>query len=384
MTLSHYDGRAAAVIKTPNRLDTTFPWGPRPGSRYCPHCPAESGGRWQLVWRLGWTFACLKHSCLLADACPACGVRPRIGQLPGDLIPRPGHCAAPADNRTTRAERCGAELTIAEVLTFAHDDHRVLRAQRRINDIITADVVNNGVYAHDPQQPAKVLADIRAIAVKALTYAGLPELKPIIGNELLTAYQLDHPQLPSPRAPSASKKLAIQVPEAASLTAAGTITALQCLDQKDVQDAGDSLRWLITSIRQRRAQTWTTKLLWDGGLPNAVQLAALGPNLNPSDQLRYRTISSRPAVPTRRLLYLTEIKKLPTSLWQNIALRLAIPGSHLRQLRPALSVAVLLVDTKTPIEPLTNRITVTAHSTTMQSHAFSNSSTNTPTGPTSA
>ena len=30
------------------------------GSRYCPKCLAESGGRWQLQWRLAWTFACAK------------------------------------------------------------------------------------------------------------------------------------------------------------------------------------------------------------------------------------------------------------------------------------------------------------------------------------
>ncbi|KAA1430789.1 MULTISPECIES: TniQ family protein [Mycobacteriaceae] len=356
MTLSHYDGRAAAVIKTPTRLDTTFPWGPRPGSRYCPHCLAESGGRWKLAWRLGWTFTCLEHRCLLADACPACGVRPRIRQLAADGIPRPGHCAAPADNRTTRAERCGADLSTAEVLTFDNDEHRVLRAQRRINDIITADVVTSGVYAHDPQQPAKVLADIRAIAVKALTYASPPELEPIIGKDLLTAYQLDHPQLPTARAASPRKSLVVQAPTAASVTVAGALTALQALDQRDVQTAGDSLRWLITAIRSRGAHSSTTRLAWTGGIAGAAQLAALGPSLKPSEQLRFRTTSNWPAFPTRTLGCITEVDKLPTSLWQNVALRLTVPGSHLRQLRPALSAAVLLIDTKTKLSPLARSI----------------------------
>ncbi|GFG71486.1 TniQ family protein [Mycolicibacter senuensis] len=366
MTLSHYDGQAAAVIKTPTRLATTFPWGPRTGSRYCPHCLAESNGRWKLAWRLGWTFACLKHRCLLADACPTCAVRPRIRQLTNDVIPRPGHCTAPANNRTTRTEWCGGDLATAEVLTFDHDDHRVLHAQRRINEIITADSVDSGIYASEPQQPADVLADIRTIAVKALIYAGPLELEPILGADLLTVYQRDHPQLPTSRKPSPNKELTIQVPGAASLTAAGVVTAVQCLDQRDLQAAGASLRWLIAAIRRRRARTWTTNLMWTGDATSALQLAALGPSLKPSDQLRYRTVTNRPAPPRRRLVAITEIRKLPTSLWQNIALRLAIPGSHLRQLRPALSVAVLLVDTKTTLGALARSI-----SSPLDDHAVS-------------
>jgi len=123
-----------------------------------------------------------------------------------------------------------------------------------------------------------------------------------------------------------------------------------------VQTAGDSLRWLITAIRSRGAHSSTTRLAWTGGIAGAAQLAALGPSLKPSEQLRYRTASNWPTIPTRRLGCATGLKKLPTSLWQNIALRLAIPGTHLRQLRPALSVAVSLIDAKTKLAPITRRM----------------------------
>jgi transposase len=283
--------------------------------------------------------------------------RPRSRQLWSGSIPSPGYCAAPAENRTARDERCGADLTTAKALTFDAEHHGVLSAQRRINEIITADLINSGVYAGDPQSPASVLADIRAIAIRALTYASPSELEPIIGTDLLTAYQQDHPHLPTARNRSPTKKLAFQVPEAVSLTAAGVIAALHCLEQPDVPTAGQSLRWLITAMRSRRAHPCTTHLLWTGGVSGAVQLAALGPSLKPSDQLRYRTVSSWPAIPKRNLADLDEqIDQLPTSLWQNVALRLSIPGSHLRQLRPALSVAVLLVNTKTKLGPLTRRL----------------------------
>jgi hypothetical protein len=39
----------------------------RRGSRYCPWCLAELGGRWPLAWRLGWTFACTAHGVLIRE-----------------------------------------------------------------------------------------------------------------------------------------------------------------------------------------------------------------------------------------------------------------------------------------------------------------------------
>lgn len=357
MTLSHFEERAMTSDTATGGLDKTFPWGPRAGSRYCPRCLAETGGRWPLAWRLRWSFACLKHRCLLADACPACTTLPRIRQVPTGAIPRPGHCTAPVENQTARSLRCGADLTTAEVVAFDHDDHLVLHAQRRINEIIIADFIDSGVYADDPQPPASVLSDIRVIAHRALSYATLRELEPVIGTDLLAAYQRDHPHLPTTRTRSPSVTLTHQAPQAASLIAGGTIAALHCLDKPDVQAAGDSLRWLIAAIRRRRAQTWTTNLLWTGGVTGAVQLAALGPSLKPSDQLRYRTASSWPVTPARKIAEIDKIaSKLPCALWQNIALRLTIPGCHLRQIRPALSVAVLLVGARANLKPLTERI----------------------------
>ncbi len=356
MTLSHFEGRALATDAATGGLDRTFPWGPRAGSRYCPHCLSESRGRWPLAWRLGWTFACLKHSCLLAAACPECSIRPRIREIPSGVIPQPGRCAAPAEDRTTRAKRCGADLTTAKVLTFDDDRHRVLHAQRRTNEIIAANVVDTGVFARDPQQPADVLAAIRAIANRALIYATPSELEPIIGRDLLAEYERGHPHPPTARKRSPLQKLVLQVPGSAGVTAAGVITALHCLDRPDVPTAGHALRWLITAMRSRRAHTCTTHLTWTAGVSGAVQLAALGPNLTPRDQLRYRAVSSWPAIPTRTLSGMGEIDKLPTSLWQNIALRLAVPGCHLRQLRPALSVAILLSGSKIGTEPLTRSI----------------------------
>jgi hypothetical protein len=59
MTLSIYDGTALQLDPDSHRLDATFPFGALSWSRYCPECLSESQGRWQLAWRLGWSFVCV-------------------------------------------------------------------------------------------------------------------------------------------------------------------------------------------------------------------------------------------------------------------------------------------------------------------------------------
>ncbi|MET0996189.1 MAG: TniQ family protein [Mycobacterium sp.] len=79
MTRSRYDGTALDIGRDPIRRTRRFPWGYVGRSRYCPHCLAQTGGRWQLAWRLGWSFVCVEHQCLLVDSCPRCGRPPRGG-----------------------------------------------------------------------------------------------------------------------------------------------------------------------------------------------------------------------------------------------------------------------------------------------------------------
>ena len=74
MTLAHYSERGLRIKDGTSGLSRAFPWGRTCGSRFCPSCLKETEGRWQLSWRLGWAFACTKHCCLLADACPEPGL----------------------------------------------------------------------------------------------------------------------------------------------------------------------------------------------------------------------------------------------------------------------------------------------------------------------
>ncbi|MFD3805974.1 TniQ family protein [Streptomyces sp. NPDC058619] len=64
-------------------------------SRYCPACLAQSRGRWQLRWRLGWTFACPRHLLLLLERCPVCGKHPPVASGGNHrMLPRPEACRA--------------------------------------------------------------------------------------------------------------------------------------------------------------------------------------------------------------------------------------------------------------------------------------------------
>lgn len=189
MTLAHYSGRAVRINTDTRALHRAFPWGRARGSRFCPACLLETGGRWHLAWRLGWTFACLRHHCLLADACPHCGAVQRRRTHVGDLIPKPGHCARPASDAIGRTPaRCGADLTAAPVVSF-DADHPVMHAQRIVNAVIDSETPTFGVYRTAPQPRISVLADIRAVAGRALAYATPRDLEAVTPADLLAGYR---------------------------------------------------------------------------------------------------------------------------------------------------------------------------------------------------
>ncbi|MBV8346275.1 MAG: TniQ family protein [Mycolicibacterium sp.] len=109
MTLSVYNGTALQLDPDSHRLDATFPFGALSWSRFCPECIRESDGRWQLEWRLGWSFACLLHNCLLADRCSNCGKCQRRQQV-YRRVPSPSLCGCGYSLCATRTVKltCGS------------------------------------------------------------------------------------------------------------------------------------------------------------------------------------------------------------------------------------------------------------------------------------
>jgi hypothetical protein len=188
LTLARYDGIALRLDRQSARVVRNVLWGRPSGSRFCPQCLAQTGGRWQLSWRLGWSFACLDHGRLLADACPECG---RIQRLQPHLltrVPRPGTCAGPAPQATgVSAPRCGADLTAARTLTLA-PGHPVLAAQRFVNGIIAAGQAAAGVYQTSPQPAHAALTDIRALAATILCASSPANLAAALPADIAAEY----------------------------------------------------------------------------------------------------------------------------------------------------------------------------------------------------
>jgi len=359
MTLAHYAGRAVNIHPETPTLKRAFPWGNARGSRYCPTCLTDNGGRWQLSWRLGWSFACTEHHRLLVDACPRCGAVPRRRTHVGDLIPNVGCCARPAPQANGRIPaRCDADLTAAEAALLG-PDHPAIRAQRLVNTILDHPTAAWGVYRLSPQPRINVLADIRAIAGRALSYGTADDLQAIVPADLLAAYHQarSNADARSDIAPTPTKP-GLAAPAQAATAAVGVLAALHALDKSTIAAGGDALRWLVTTSRQRGLQVSATNIGWGKNTTAAltgIQLAALGPLLKPSDQLRYRIGSGLPGYPTAAMSSIAP-RRIPTMLWPAWSLRLSIPHCHQWQLRPALSAVLLLVNSRLTLDDATRLI----------------------------
>lgn len=351
MTLARYDGAGLRIRQDTRTVDRAFPWSRMRLSRFCPDCLRDSGGRWQLYWRLGWAFACEEHRCLLVDECPNCGQRQRERSFPADLTPKPGHCALPASGATGRAgQRCGADLSAAPVDRLP-DGHPTLSAQRTIREVIDTGIGVFGIYRDQPMPSMRVLADIRAVAGRVLAYASDDDLRRVLPADLHRAYRQLKMRTDSVGAAALpDDKPGLAAPAHAITAAVGVTAALGIVDSADVASAGDALRWLVTGARSSGLAVNTSNIGWGRGTTaplTAAQLVALAPHLTPSDQLRYRIGTAMPTRPSHDDAEIAAmIEKLPAALWPAWTLRLATPRQDYQYLSTALPCAVLLVNTR--------------------------------------
>lgn len=111
----------------------------------CPHCLGNDGAQ-LLVWKLPWSFACVRHRCLLAGRCPQCGSRLGSGRPDGRTIPARasqivelGRCRAPrpgaASPRSPVEPPCGYPLADMRTQSLRLRG-AVLNAQQRLDDIL--------------------------------------------------------------------------------------------------------------------------------------------------------------------------------------------------------------------------------------------------------
>jgi hypothetical protein len=182
LTLAGRYGRQLMVDLHP---DNRYSYVSTNRSRYCPKCLRETGGRWQLQWRLPWVFACMRHSCLLSDTCPQCDqyqlLNPRWF-LPSN-VPIPRRCAMPAVPRNL-TQRCGADLAAAASRQLALDGGLVA-ASKEFADAaeVGRAIWGSGIYRGDPVAPGVFFRDLRMLVTRILTLVDINIIGELVGPE---------------------------------------------------------------------------------------------------------------------------------------------------------------------------------------------------------
>lgn len=319
MTLQRYDGQVVRARTDRRSLISSLWWTRTSGSRFCPHCLAETHGRWPLRWRLTWSFACTRHQVLMLDACPGCGHTPRTRSFVH------WESSAPTACRACRALLPGAPARQAS--------DPVLAAQAHI-DTLLGDVEAGSRAA--ARCPAWV-TDLTALAAWLLRRAEAQEFARFdpVAPDAAATYT---------RAMAARARPATIPPRPAALVAALAAWARELTDgPRDT--AIDQLRMLL-------GRDSGPKVLPPRGLRRAfyrlsapVQgriLQALDQRLDHLGRIRYRSPIPTAALPDPRGTA-HRARHLPQQLWPQWTIRLLPPtGYAAAPFRAAITDLILL------------------------------------------
>ncbi|MFJ5224267.1 TniQ family protein [Streptomyces sp. NPDC088400] len=361
MTLQHYDQRALKIDHEHYAVQLTALWGRGSGSRFCPDCLAENGGRWMLFWRLGWAFACLKHRRMLADCCPSCGRVPR--RLPRSLrsVPDPLRCGnTPFRTGGAVTGGCGFDLTATEPLHLS-PDHSAITAQRLLTDVIEKDAADFGVYALAPQAASSALTDIRVISGRVLSLLPDDALPRWASADVADAHL--HPDPDHLLATRAETRPGLMAPPRAVTAATAVTAALHVLNQPDVHRAGAALRPLLETLRgddpQNSASTINGWGRQGSQVLASVHLAGLAPSSRPGTQLRHRMPTAIPRFPAKTETdIMARSRKIPSVFWGSWAVRLISSQDAIasRVLAPAFAAILLIVDSRAEFHTATRHL----------------------------
>ncbi|MEU2207586.1 TniQ family protein [Streptomyces hygroscopicus] len=354
MTLERWHGRALFIDPQRPSVDRRRLWGRACGSRYCPQCLKESGGRWQLSWRLAFTFACTRHHMLLADTCPACGQIPRSTAHYTGTTPALGIC--PTRARDAPRERCRYDLretTTPQLPT----DSPLLGTQRQLNELIEEEHETTtafaGVYGSKHIAIAQVLADLRTLAFRVLTCAHDDDLARWGDDELVRACHA-YRQAPltsyggGRRAPHTRGSWV--APTDAAAAGLALSAAFDGLSGWDADRPVERLEWFTDRLQEAGGgiahcdiEQWSSEVS-----PELVALVLGAVHRSQGRRavrLHYRSTTGRPRRPAKGL-YLPQARaqKMPASLWDTWTLRM-MPQSFSGNLRWATVQQALAVST---------------------------------------
>ncbi|GAA1159765.1 TniQ family protein [Streptomyces hebeiensis] len=369
MTLRRFDGHAVVIRPGQRRADRRLLWG-RSGSRFCPVCLADSGGRWQLAWRLGWSSACTRHAMLLADRCPSCHRIPRLRAHPRREIPRPGRCAClPPEGPL--GTRCHHPLGDTPVVAL-EPAGVTMRTQRLVDDLLAAPEqrVHWPLYGPDGAPLPVMLRDARCLGGLILNHATASDLSEVAEPEVLHQAEVYRSRPLPTDAPHARLDVhSYYAPDDAAATALALTAALQILTASSVPAAGEAARWLTERVTSsgRHLHPGGVALLSGGTISIGLQAAlrcSREPKVMPVARLRHRIAIASTRAPSNQG---ARARMLPTALWPEWSLRLApwhARGKPVaRRADELLAVACLLVGNTTKIHAATRLMgtTVSSH-----------------------
>ncbi|MGW6605645.1 DUF6262 family protein [Streptomyces sp. NPDC055036] len=310
MTLRRYDGSALALHDTRRVVRRVRLWGRGVGSRYCPRCLAEGGGRWPLRWRLTWSIACTHHQVLLAHACPVCGRWPHRRPSASHQVRR-HECSA----RTSSGGTCRADLTRSEVIPLPPGSP-VLPAQEWVNGLLSRIEAGDA----DPNL-REAFTDLTAIAARSL-------LRAEPGDFIACGQRIEH-------ARQRHGNSALYAPVDAAVIAGPFTRAVEIVRDPRSEAAFTAIRTLVDreaavmpkgpteQIRRgitRLASACLEEQFW----------RAVDPHLSLGPRLRYRTCTTRPRPPAHRdRVVVARTHSLPQLLWLDWALLLFPPQANL-------------------------------------------------------
>ena len=250
------------------------------GSRFCPKCLEERGGRWRVWWRLRWAFVCPTHGCLLADACRVCGCLQRTAPPRFDEVPKLGSCTRGV-TRSGETPRCHEPLSSAPAIRLDTDPAVVI--QRELLCVLRAGYALGGIYGSSPVRSTIFMQDLRALGTWMLRSAQAGDVAARISDLLWEQFELRASRRFAQ--PLVTEGGARMTCSSAAADAAIACLAMPVLRADDTEIAAQRLQWLTTSMRRRGFSPSDHRHYWSGcNSPslNAVRRAVQSPRSSAS------------------------------------------------------------------------------------------------------
>ena len=238
------------------------------GSRFCPKCLEERGGRWRVWWRMRWAFACPTHRCLLADACNVCGGLQRTAPPLFRDVPNLGSCTRRV-TRSGETRQCNGPLSSVPAIRL--DTGPAVVVQRELLCVLRAGHASGGIYTSSPVPSTVFARDVRTLGEWMLRHGQAHDVASRISDLLWEHLALQATKMVlQPLVTSGGARMTCSSPAADAAIACMAVPVLQA---PDTETAAQRLEWLTTSMRRRGLSPSDYRNCWSRG--NSPSLNAL-------------------------------------------------------------------------------------------------------------